>query len=191
MAKTLTGSYSRSADEALAEHIDEPSVARKGRIAARAKPADAKAPGASSTPTQLPAAWTGPPRWARTLSRCRPARTGHPRGRTSSDASKSQSMHADHHAGLHAALRSTAADGICTSVAIYFEPSTPVPLLEMYTRGCTLHTGRCHARALIPEVLALVADGRLDPALVPSAVVGFDDAESALTELPTKLILAR
>lgn len=96
-----------------------------------------------------------------------------------------------HHAGLHAALRSTAADGICTSVAIYFEPSTPVPLLEMYTRGCTLHTGRCHARALIPEVLALVADGRLDPALVPSAVVRFDDAESALTELPTKLILAR
>ena len=68
------------------------------------------------------------------------------------------------HAGLHAALRSTAADGTCTSVAIYFEPSTPLPLLEMYTRGCTLHTGRCHARALIPEVLALIADGRLDPA---------------------------
>ena len=96
-----------------------------------------------------------------------------------------------HHAGLHAALRSTAADGTCTSVAIYFEPTTPVPLLEMYTRGCTLHTGRCHARALIPEVLALVADGRLDPALVTSAVVRFDDAESALAELPTKLILER
>ena len=67
------------------------------------------------------------------------------------------------HGGLHAALRSTAPDGTCTSVAIYFEPTTPLPLLEMYTRGCTLHTGRCHARALIPEVLALVADGRLDP----------------------------
>jgi alcohol dehydrogenase len=59
----------------------------------------------------------------------------------------------------------------------------------MYTRGCTLHTGRCHARALIPEVLALIADGRLDPALVTSAVAGFDDAESALAEPPTKLIL--
>jgi alcohol dehydrogenase len=35
------------------------------------------------------------------------------------------------HDGLHAALRSTAADGTCTSVAIYFEPSTPLPLLEM------------------------------------------------------------
>ena len=46
----------------------------------------------------------------------------------------------------------------------------------MYTRGCTLHTGRCHARALIPEVLELIAAGRLDPAPVTSAVVGFDDA---------------
>jgi threonine dehydrogenase-like Zn-dependent dehydrogenase len=94
------------------------------------------------------------------------------------------------HAGLHAALRSTAADGICTSVAIYFEPATPLPLLEMYTRGCTLHTSRCHARALIPEVLALIDDG-LDPATVTSAVVGFDDAEAALADLPTKLVLSR
>jgi threonine dehydrogenase-like Zn-dependent dehydrogenase len=94
-----------------------------------------------------------------------------------------------HHGGLHAALRSTAADGTCTSVAIYFEPATPLPLFEMYTRGCTLHTGRCHARALIPDVLALIADGRLDPALVTSAVVAFEDAESALAEPPTKLVL--
>src|SRR3954447_23897144 len=93
------------------------------------------------------------------------------------------------HGGLHAALRSTAPDGTCTSVAVYFEPATPVPLLEMYTRGCTLHTGRCHARALIPEVLALIAAGRLDPTLVTSAVVRFDEAEAALAHPPTKLIL--
>lgn len=93
------------------------------------------------------------------------------------------------HGGLHAALRSTARDGTCTSVAIYFEPTTAVPLLEMYTRGCTLHTGRCHARALIPDVLALIAAGRLDPALVTSAVVGFGEAEAALAEPPTKLVL--
>jgi threonine dehydrogenase-like Zn-dependent dehydrogenase len=95
------------------------------------------------------------------------------------------------HAGLHAALRSTSPDGTCTSVAIYFEPTTPVPLLEMYTRGCTLSTGRCHARALIPEVLALIAGGKLDPALVTSEVVAFGDAETALREPPTKLILRR
>src|SRR5215218_186581 len=93
------------------------------------------------------------------------------------------------HDGLHTALRSTAPDGTCTSVAIYFEPVTPIPLLELYTRGCTLHTGRCHARALIPDVLALIGDGRLDPALVTSAVVDFDDAEAALAEPPTKLVL--
>ncbi|HWM12678.1 MAG TPA: alcohol dehydrogenase catalytic domain-containing protein [Solirubrobacteraceae bacterium] len=94
-----------------------------------------------------------------------------------------------HHDGLHAALRSTAPDGVCTSVAIYFEAETPLPLLEMYTRGCTLHTGRCHARTLIPDVLALVAAGRLDPSAVTSAVVGFADAEAALAEPPTKLVL--
>ncbi|HEX8741796.1 MAG TPA: alcohol dehydrogenase catalytic domain-containing protein [Thermoleophilaceae bacterium] len=93
------------------------------------------------------------------------------------------------HAGLHAAIRSTTADGSCTSVAIYFEPETPLPLLEMYTRGCTLHTSRVHARAVIPEVLALVADGRLEPQRVTSAVVGFDDAPEALADPPTKLVL--
>jgi len=93
------------------------------------------------------------------------------------------------HAGLHAALRSTAPDGTCTSVAIYFEQATPLPMLEMYTRGCTLHTSRVHARAVIPEVLELVHAGTLDPALVTSAVVGFDDAAEALKAPPTKLVL--
>lgn len=39
MAKTLSGSYSASADEALAEHIDEPPVAREVEPRARASPA--------------------------------------------------------------------------------------------------------------------------------------------------------
>jgi threonine dehydrogenase-like Zn-dependent dehydrogenase len=93
------------------------------------------------------------------------------------------------HRGLHAALRSTAPDGTCTSVAIYFEPTTPLPLLEMYTRGCTLHTSRVHARAVIPQVLELVAAGRLDPAVVTSAVADFADAPAALADPPTKLVL--
>jgi threonine dehydrogenase-like Zn-dependent dehydrogenase len=93
------------------------------------------------------------------------------------------------HGGLHTAIRSTAANGICTSVAVYFEPETPLPMLEMYTRGCTLHTGRVHARALIPDVLALISAGRLEPQRVTSAVVGFDDALEALADPPTKLVL--
>jgi alcohol dehydrogenase len=93
------------------------------------------------------------------------------------------------HGGLHAAIRSTAPSGTCTSVAIYFEPETPLPLLEMYTRGCTLHTSRVHARAVIPDVLALVQSGGLEPQRVTSAVVGFDDAVEALADPPTKLVL--
>jgi threonine dehydrogenase-like Zn-dependent dehydrogenase len=123
-------------------------------------------------PAEIPAGDDGQPTWPRKLGRFP----------ITVDASGRRE-------GLHTALRSAAPDGVCTSVAIYFEPETPLPLLEMYTRGCTLHTGRCHARALIPEVLALIAGGRLDPALVTSAVVGFDEAESALAEPPTKLVL--
>jgi threonine dehydrogenase-like Zn-dependent dehydrogenase len=93
------------------------------------------------------------------------------------------------HAGLHAAIRSATANGTVTSVAIYFEPETPLPLLEMYTRGCTLHASRVHARAVIPEVLGLIELGSLQPERVTSAVVGFDDAEEALADPPTKLVL--
>jgi threonine dehydrogenase-like Zn-dependent dehydrogenase len=93
------------------------------------------------------------------------------------------------HGGLHAAIRSTAANGTCTSVAIYFEAETPLPLLEMYTRGCTLHASRVHARALIPGVLELVEAGSLEPQRVTSAVVSFDDAPDALADPPTKLVL--
>jgi alcohol dehydrogenase len=93
------------------------------------------------------------------------------------------------HGGLHAAVRSTAPNGTCTSVAIYFEPETPLPMLEMYTRGCTLHASRVHARATIPAVLELVESGRLEPQRVTSAVVGFGDAEEALRDPPTKLVL--
>ena len=59
----------------------------------------------------------------------------------------------------------------------------------MYTRGCTFHTSRVHARALIPTVLDLIVAGRLEPERVTSAVVPFDDAPEALAEPPTKLVL--
>ena len=42
--------------------------------------------------------------------------------------------------------------------------------------------GRTHARAVIPEVLALVADGRLKPETVTTTVAPLDDAPRALTE---------
>jgi threonine dehydrogenase-like Zn-dependent dehydrogenase len=96
-----------------------------------------------------------------------------------------------HPEGLAATLRSTAADGICTSVGIYYTETTPVPLLEMYTKGITFKTGRTHARPAIPEVLALVADGRLEPGRVTSRTAAWADAVDALADPPTKLVLTR
>ena len=92
-------------------------------------------------------------------------------------------------AGLHCAIRSTEPGGACTNVGIYFQELTPVPLAEMYMRGIHLHTSRVSSRAVLPEVLELVASGRLDPAAVTSTVASFADAPDALADPPTKLIL--
>jgi alcohol dehydrogenase len=95
------------------------------------------------------------------------------------------------HDGLHAALRSTAPGGVCTSIAIYYEPLTPVPLLEMYTTGVTLVTGRAMARATIPAVLERIAAGDLHPDHVTSSVVSWEQAAEAVCESQTKLVIER
>jgi alcohol dehydrogenase len=89
-------------------------------------------------------------------------------------------------------LRSTAPDGFCTNAAPYFRPpSEPLPLLEMYTRCVTLHSGRCHARSLMPEVLAALADGSLRADLVTDRVVEWDAAADVLPEHRRKTVFAR
>jgi threonine dehydrogenase-like Zn-dependent dehydrogenase len=93
-------------------------------------------------------------------------------------------------AGLQSAIRSTEPEGTCTSTAIYFADTT-LPLLEMYTRGIVFRTGRVNARAAIPSVLELVADGRLHPELVTSAVVAWDDAAETLAHLEAKTVVTR
>jgi alcohol dehydrogenase len=94
--------------------------------------------------------------------------------------------------GLLLALRSTAADGVCTSIGIYFDGGPPLPLLEMYVRNTTFVTGRCHARPSIPRVLELAASGAFHPERVTSAVVGWADAIEALAGGGwTKLVIAR
>jgi threonine dehydrogenase-like Zn-dependent dehydrogenase len=95
------------------------------------------------------------------------------------------------HAGLHAALRSTEPGGVCTSIGIYYEPLTPIPLLEMYTTGVTLVTGRAMARAAIPAVLERIAAGDLHPDRVTSNVVSWEQAAEAVGEAQTKLVIER
>lgn len=91
--------------------------------------------------------------------------------------------------GLLCAIRSTAGDGICTSVGIYYQNDVALPLLEMYTNNITFSTGRVSARGAIPSILDLVAAGRLSPEVVTTKVVGWDDAAEALNEPFTKLVM--
>ena len=95
-----------------------------------------------------------------------------------------------HPAGIACALRSTDADGICTSIGIYFEP-TPLPLLEMFTQGITFVTGRPHVRTLMPDVLDLIRQGKFDPDPMTVNKVGWDDAEEALSDLRAKTVVER
>jgi alcohol dehydrogenase len=58
----------------------------------------------------------------------------------------------------------------------------PIPAGLMFGRNVTLHIGRSHARALIPDVLALVSSGKLHPELVTTDLAPLDDAPRAITE---------
>jgi threonine dehydrogenase-like Zn-dependent dehydrogenase len=89
--------------------------------------------------------------------------------------------------GLRCALNSTAFDGVCTSPSVYLE-DPPLPMFAMYSRCCTLHTGRAHVRPAIPVVLDLVARG-FDPTVVTSLVVSRDVAVEALARPPMKLVI--
>ncbi len=82
---------------------------------------------------------------------------------------------------LAAALAHTAPDGVCTSSGGLHRDAR-IPLLKMYVRRATLHVGIPHARALIPEVLELMAQGRLRPEAVITAEAPLDQAPAALRE---------
>lgn len=91
-------------------------------------------------------------------------------------------------AGLSLALRSAEPGGVCTSASIFFEPTTPLPLRAMYTRGVTFITGRVNSRAALPAVLDLIGSGRLAPERVTSRVVAFADAAEAIFDPGYKVV---
>ncbi|HME72076.1 MAG TPA: L-threonine 3-dehydrogenase [Myxococcota bacterium] len=93
-------------------------------------------------------------------------------------------------AGLACALRSLEPNGVCTSLGIYFA-ETPLPLLDMYTRGVRFFTGRVNARAEIPHVLERVASRRFHPELVTSEVVPWHEAAEALARPTLKPVFVR
>ena len=95
------------------------------------------------------------------------------------------------HEGLACALRSTAPEGICTVNAIYFEEATPMPMLEMYTKGIRVHTGRVHARPAMEPALDLVRAGSFKPEQVTGERANWDDAADAIENHSSKLVISR
>ena len=94
--------------------------------------------------------------------------------------------------GLDLAIRSTAPDGVCTSTGIFLAAPPTMPLLEMYEKVMTFHTGRAHARSNIPAVLDLVQRQLFRPELVTTKTVAWHEAPLALIEGGwTKLIFER
>jgi threonine dehydrogenase-like Zn-dependent dehydrogenase len=94
--------------------------------------------------------------------------------------------------GHQCTIRSTEDYGICTPIAVGFSPTTPVPLLSMYTRGVTVRLGRADSRRYLADVVDHVARGNIDPLSVKTNVVGFEQAKQAWLEEPqTKLIVTR
>ncbi|MGO9507953.1 MAG: zinc-dependent alcohol dehydrogenase [Mycobacterium sp.] len=90
---------------------------------------------------------------------------------------------------LAATLRATWPDGVCTDTGIYYD-KVEMPLLPMYTRGVRFVTGRVSARAVIPHVLGLLADG-LDLSPVVDRSVPWEDAPSVWPTMTGKTVFTR
>ena len=93
--------------------------------------------------------------------------------------------------GLAYAVRATEPEGTCQCISFHAGRETPLPLGRMYTLGIRFFVGRCHAAALLPEVVGLVEAGRLRPERVTTRVVGWDAAADAWLEPAIKLVVRR
>ena len=90
------------------------------------------------------------------------------------------------------AIRATEPEGTLHSVSYYADaPTVPMPLGRLYTLGISFHIGRAHSASLLPEVAALVGEGRLRPELVPTAVVEWDEAAERYLDPAVKMVVAR
>jgi threonine dehydrogenase-like Zn-dependent dehydrogenase len=92
--------------------------------------------------------------------------------------------------GLRATLKLTEWGGHCTCVGTLVKEGE-LPLWDMYSHGVHLHIGAGMARPLMPEILEMIARGRLRPELIVSSTVAWDEAPEAMTQPGAKLIVTR
>jgi threonine dehydrogenase-like Zn-dependent dehydrogenase len=92
--------------------------------------------------------------------------------------------------GLHAALSAAGPAGICHSFGIAWR-DVALPVNSMFMQGVTFTTGRPNVRPNIPNVLALIADGTVDPLPVFSDIVSFAEAPTALAQGLRKPLVVR
>lgn len=71
-------------------------------------------------------------------------------------------------------------EGQVNTVGIYFA-DVELPLLSLYQRGVTFHTGKGMARPAMTPVLERVADGILHPQMITSGVYDWDRLPEVLT----------
>jgi alcohol dehydrogenase len=86
------------------------------------------------------------------------------------------------------AIRSCAANGVVTSVAMHLGATTQVPLTQAYYKGLTFHTSRASARNWLPDVVHCIACGTLHPERVTHNILPFSAAAEAMADPGPKLV---
>jgi alcohol dehydrogenase len=91
---------------------------------------------------------------------------------------------------LRRAVRLVEPEGVFECIGGYFD-DVALPLFAMYARGIRFRIGRSNLRPHIEPLLDLVAAGRLDPTVVHSELLPWDDAPAALADPSVKPVLSR
>jgi threonine dehydrogenase-like Zn-dependent dehydrogenase len=91
---------------------------------------------------------------------------------------------------LACALRSVAPEGRVSTIGVYFQDVT-IPIFEMYLAGVRFHAGKSNARPVMPAVLDLLSAGRVQPGLIATEVLAWDEMPQALADPSMKPVFVR
>ncbi len=81
-----------------------------------------------------------------------------------------------HESALTAALQGVRPGGTVSVVGVYVEEAYAFPIGQAFVKGVTLRIGTCPARNYIPQLMPLLASGRLDPARLITHRLPLDQA---------------